>query len=224
MKITSYQPKTDLKHLSIYWKSALIHKNVHSFCAVFNHFGYKLNHLERPSFNQPHLVNAIFKYLYPYNKVTLNKPIPSDVANKLLPKLKELHGYFKEHTFVTEDGQLKPVILSEATTEPDYDEEVYICPHCNYTHTSDCCVSHARLHCDNCNKVSRANPTPLIELEETPDIFYDIAVENIHYLIEEFLRINQDFQALYIEGRNLNWRGSSGYATSTLDISLCSLR
>jgi hypothetical protein len=129
MKITSYQPKTNLKHLSLYWKSAIIHKNVHALCTVFNHFGYKLPHLGHPSFNQPHLVNAIFKYVYPYNKVTLNKPIPSDVANKLLPKLKELHNYFKERTFVTEDGQLKPIISSEATTEPDYDEEVYICPH-----------------------------------------------------------------------------------------------
>lgn len=152
--------------------------------------------------------------------MTLNKPIPTEVADKLFPKLKELRDYFNNHTFVTEEGQLKPIIYSEASTWIDCDEEVYICPHCGDTHLSECCVSHAtlypRLHCDNCNKVSRAEPTTLIDLDEIPDIFYDIAAENIHYLIDEFLRINQDFQALYIEGRNLNWRGSSGFATSTL--------
>lgn len=205
-------------------KAALVDKDNHCLAQLLNHFKIGPEWFNRPLTKPEELVK--------WGKILLLEKHPRESMS--LKDWEELSNKFKKiHPDVYyEDGQYHSKVLDTALYD-DYmayinaseDEEIF-CPECyeiaeetgtyNYKH-----YRKNYTNCLNCGTFFRNEYKPLgdnVPEYRIQDV-YDCQLVILQDLFYRYCKHidEQGFQGLYISGRNLNWRGSSGYAEVSID-------
>ena len=214
-------------------ENALVNHEARSIAILLNHFKLTPNWFNQPLKEPAHLINwASHFYLGKHPRQTLSNEDKSKIASKL----KEIHPIARD--LLCKEGVYSSRVVRTATIDSyevyEYLAECYReieCPHCgnsekfNEEEELDLFEFEHLVgpyyECDNCSKPLRFNSkeTDISAINFDHEFMFngEMQYENVMGLLADYCDDldQKDFQGFHISGRNLNWRGSNGYAEMT---------
>lgn len=207
-------------------EQALVHHTDWAIARVLNHFKITPTWFHKPTVQPEELIKwcqILIAKKHPRQKLT------SEDRTKIVQELKRI---IESHTFELHEDEWRSTVHRRAAID-DYEcykdaqeREVVKCPSCNQLEDAEMPEYMFEekgpnyLKCNNCSHLFR----PKVEEagDHAPEYWYqdrsDMQVEDMQQILQEYCdHLYQDFDGFLVEGRNLNWRGSSGHAEVEID-------
>lgn len=210
------------------FQAAFNDKSPWALAQIMNHFKVGPEWFRNPKVTPELLVRGLVKAVGAHPRQTLSQPI--------IDKIKELIRQLPYDLIEMHEGEYRSKIVMSAVYDSseamNYFEECYKgvrCPECSAQEIvgegeileHDFTAVGQYHKCHSCNTVFRA------EYQEvnfgTEDIYHlldqemQMQFEGVEELLKSYCEHHyREFDGFYIEGRNLNWRGSSGYRTCSI--------
>lgn len=192
-----------------------------AFAEILNFFKIEPSWFLSPKVEPAELVKWAAKfYLGKHPRQTLTR----DDKSKIVDKLKTAYN-FNFSDIEKHEEKWRSRIEQSASYGYDYnvtEEMAIICPGCgDVANAEDFMNNKGNYHsCDWCDTVFRPKEEEVGD--RAPYYWYEtyseMEYENTLQLLMNYVQhLRADFDGFWIEGRNLNWRGSSGHATVEMD-------
>lgn len=213
------------------YRIAFAYANTHAWAEILNFFKLDLNWLTRPTLKPEPLIRQISKYVL-YFKKSDNFTQPQ--AENIVSFLKDIYDAIKDEV-VWHEGKWASRISRSITT--DYSDRMkgaykkHECAECHHNHVALSCLEvgvEIEPHPQNPNYVicsECGTPQRLKEEELTWDDneFYEQddwdLRDDVDDVLNEWINAAPDWaNCAWVEGWNLNWRGSNGYTSTSLDV------
>lgn len=210
------------------FQAAFNDKSPWALAQIMNHFKVGPEWFRNPKVTPELLVRELVKAVGAHPRQTLSQPI--------IDKIKELVKWLPYDLIEMHEGEYRSKIVMSAVYDSseayDYIESYYrevSCPECGAKEVigEDEFVEWnfkevgPYQKCNSCCKLFRAKLDPIHYTMKSAEHLLDQEMQMQFEGVEELLKSYcehhyREFDGFYIEGRNLNWRGSSGYHTCSI--------